>query len=162
MEKVKIKFILTSFRDEKKWEGLKFSMSPIYPEDKEYGVAKPLEVPMKIWEIGDLDKSIDEYEIFLKNNRVSAELALEMFIKNQQDVVLCCWCHSDKTHEKISCHRESLGKFISKYVGTRAEVLVEDIQYNKKDKKEEIVEKKGEDKQRRVSRGEKASQQVLP
>jgi len=161
MEKVKIKFILTSFRDEKKWEGLKYCISPVRPEDKEYGVAKPLEIPLVIWENSDIDKSIDEYEIFLKNNRVSAELALDMLIKNKQDVVLCCWCHPNKAHEKISCHREILGKFITKYVGDRAEVLVEDIKYNKKEKKEETVEK-GEDKQRRVSRGEKASQQILP
>jgi len=160
MEKIKIKFILTSFRDEKKWEGLKYCISPVRPEDKEYGVAKPLEVPLAIWEVSDIDKSMDEYEIFLKNNRVSAELALDMLIKNQQDVVLCCWCHPNKTNEKVSCHREVLGKFIGKFVGVRAEVLVEDIKYNKKDKKEETVEK-GEDKQRRVSRREKASQQIL-
>jgi hypothetical protein len=159
-EKIKIKFVLTSFRNEKKWEGLKYCISPIRPEDKEYGVVKPLEVPIGIWENGEIDKSMDDYEIFLKNNRVSAELALEMFIKNQQDVILCCWCHPNKAHEKISCHRESLGKFISKYVGTRAEVLIEDIKYNKKERKEETVEK-GEDKQRRVSRGEKTSQQIL-
>lgn len=158
MEKVKIKFILTSFRDEKKWEGLKYSISPVCPEGKSYGVVKPLEIPLDIWENSDMDKSMDEYEIFLRNNRVSAELALEMFIKNQQDVVLCCWCHPDKKHEKISCHRESLGKFIGKFIGTRAEVIVEDIKYNKK--KEENVEK-GEGKQRRISRGEKTSQQIL-
>lgn len=153
MEKLKIKFVLTSFRDEKKWEGLKYCISPVYPENKEYGVAKPLEIPMKIWEVKDIDKSIDEYEIFLKNNRVSAELALEMFIKNQQDVILCCWCHSGKANEKISCHREVLGKFISKFAGNRADVLIEDMNYKKK---EEIIEK-GEDKQRRVSRREKVS-----
>ena len=155
MEKIKIKFVLTSFRDEKKWEGLKYCISPIYPEDKEYGVAKPLEVPMKIWENDDLDQSIDEYGIFLRNNRVSVELALDMFIKNQQDVILCCWCHPTKAKEKISCHRESLGKFISKYVGNRAEVIVEDLNYTKK--KEKSVEKE-QGKQRRVSRREKTSQ----
>ena len=144
MEKAKIKFILTSFRDEKKWEGLKYSISPVYPEDKSYGVAKPLEVPLTIWENSDIDKSIDEYEIFLRNNRVSAEMALDIFMKNQQDVVLCCWCHPRKNHEKVSCHRESLGKFISKFVGNRAEVLVEDLKYNKKEekKKEKVDEKK--------------------
>jgi len=157
MEKVKIKFILTSFRDEKKWEGLKYSISPICPEGKIYGVVKPLEIPLHIWENKDIDKSIEEYEIFLRNNRASAELALDIFVKNQQDVILCCWCHSSKINEKVSCHRESLGKFISKFVGTRAEVLVEDLKYNKRDKKERTIEKK-EDKQRRVSRGEKASQ----
>ena len=157
MEKTKIKFVLTSFRDEKRWEGLKYSISPVRPEGKEYGVAKPLEVPLAIWENGDIDKSMDEYEIFLRNNRVSAELALDIFMKNQQNVILCCWCHSSKTNEKVSCHRESLGKFISKFVGTRAEVLVEDLKYNKKEKKERVIEKK-EDKQRRVSRGEKTPQ----
>jgi len=135
---------------------LKYSISPVCPEGKTYGVAKPLEVPLVIWEVSDMDKSMEEYEIFLKNNRVSAELALEMFIKNQQDVILCCWCHPSKTNENISCHREVLGKFIGKFVGARAEVLVEDIKYNKKDKKEETVEK-GEDKQRRISRRGKAS-----
>lgn len=157
MEKVKIKFILTSFKNERKWEGLKYCISPVRPEDKEYGVAKPLEVPMEIWEMSDIDKSMDDYEIFLRNNRISAELALDMLIKNQQDVVLCCWCHPNKNNEKVSCHRESLGKFIAKYVGTRAEVIVEDIKYNKKDKKEEMIEE-GQNKQRRVSRREKASQ----
>ena len=159
MEKTKIKFILTSFRDEKKWEGLKYSISPACPEGKEYGVVKPLEIPLDIWENKDIDKSIDEYEIFLRNNRVSVELVLDIFMKNQQDVILCCWCHPDKNHEKISCHRESLGKIISKFVGAKAEVIVEDMKYNKK--KEKPVEEE-QNKQRRISRGEKTSQQILP
>jgi hypothetical protein len=154
-EKIKIKFILTSFRNEKKWEGLKYCISPTYPEDKEYGVAKPLEIPITIWEVKDIDQSLDDYGVFLKNNRVSAELALEMFMKNGQDVVLCCWCHPNKAKESVSCHREILGKFIGKFVGTRAEVIVEDLNYAKR-KKEESIEK-GENKQRRVPRRKKSA-----
>lgn len=135
MERKKIKFVLTSFKDEKNWEGLKFSISPIYPETKQYGVAKPFEVPMDIWEIGDKNKSIEEYEIFLRVNRVSVELALDIFMKNQQDVILCCECHPSKVNEEVSCHRESLGKFISKCVGNRAEVIVADIKYKKREMK---------------------------
>jgi hypothetical protein len=153
MEKNKIKFILTSFRDDKNWEGLRYSISPVYPEKNEYGVAKPLEVPMNIWETKDIDKSIGEYEIFLKNNRASVELALDVFIKNQQDVILCCWCHPSKVHEEVSCHRESLGKFISKYVGNGSEVIVADIKYNKKERKIE-----GKDRKRKVSRRKKVKE----
>jgi hypothetical protein len=153
MEKVKIKFILTSFRDDKNWEGLRYSISPVYPEKNAYGVAKPLEVPMNIWEIKDADKSVGEYEVFLKNNRVSVELALDMFMKNQQDVILCCWCYPSKVNEEVLCHRESLGKFISKYVGSRAEVIIADTKYNKKERRIE-----GKDKQLRISKRQKASQ----
>jgi len=79
-----------------------------------------------LWKQNDLDM-LERYEVHLKNNKASVEMAIDVLVKSKENIVLLCWCNPERNGKEVYCHRTVLGKWIDKHFGGKYEVIISDM-----------------------------------